>query len=63
MVNSTDQENPISPKNVRMLDDDSDEEDARASNNHFRLQTAQVGSQTSDNALQNHFNVIITVIY
>ena len=32
---------------------------AGASNNHFRLQTAQVGSQTSDNALQNHFNVII----
>ena len=27
--------------------------------NHFRLQTAQVGSQTSDNALQNHFNVIL----
>ena len=32
---------------------------ARASNNHFRLQTAQVSSQTSDNDLQNHFNVIV----
>ena len=34
---------------------------ARASNSHFRLQTAKVGSQTSDNALQNHFNVILII--
>ena len=35
---------------------------ARASNSHFRLQIAKVGSQTSDNALQNHFNVIIRLV-
>ena len=34
-------------------------EHARASNCHRRLQTAQISSQTSDNALQNHFNVIL----
>ena len=32
---------------------------ARASDKHFRLQTTHIGSQTSINALQNHFNVII----
>ena len=35
---------------------------AWASNSNFRLQTAQVGSQTSDNTLQNHFNVILVYV-
>ena len=30
-----------------------------ASNNHFRLQRAPIGTQTSEIALQNHFKVIL----